>query len=257
MKNSLKIRSSQRKTAFTLIELLVVIAIIAILAAILFPVFARARENARRSSCQSNLKQMGLGMLQYVQDFDETYPPVSINNGLAPSQYSSSVPFAWSDALQPYIKSTQLYQCPSDETEQGTLVSSDYTDYFYNALVSNTNAAVFSETSRTVLIGEANSGPARITLNGCQGGNANNTTNTGGVRTCGTSSFAGRLENYGGGTSANIAKIDRHLEGGNWAFADGHVKWYIAVSPTRTAKILNGFSPAQADGRPMFALQSN
>ena len=259
MKISTSVRASQRKTAFTLIELLVVIAIIAILAAILFPVFARARENARRSSCQSNLKQMGLGMLQYVQDYDETYPPVSINNGLPVTSYSSSVPFAWSDALQPYIKSTQLYQCPSDETEQGTLVSNDYTDYFYNALVSNTNSAVFSETSRTVLIGEANSGSARITLNGCQGGgptSPNNTTNTGGVRTCGTGSFAGLLENNGGGTSAKIAKVDRHLEGGNWAFADGHVKWYIAVGPTRSVKILNGFSPAQNDGRPMFALQT-
>src|SRR5687767_6194063 len=63
-----------RKSGFTLIELLVVIAIIAILAAILFPVFARARENARRASCQSNLKQVGLGFVQYTQDYDERYP---------------------------------------------------------------------------------------------------------------------------------------------------------------------------------------
>ncbi len=68
------------KSAFTLIELLVVIAIIAILAAILFPVFARARENARRSSCTSNLKQIGLGIIQYAQDYDEKYP-VLRNNG--------------------------------------------------------------------------------------------------------------------------------------------------------------------------------
>lgn len=63
-----------RKQGFTLIELLVVIAIIAILAAILFPVFARARENARKSSCQSNLKQIGTGLMMYVQDYDETFP---------------------------------------------------------------------------------------------------------------------------------------------------------------------------------------
>ena len=65
----------QKQGAFTLIELLVVIAIISILAAILFPVFARARENARRTSCMNNLKQMGLGVMQYVQDYDEKYPP--------------------------------------------------------------------------------------------------------------------------------------------------------------------------------------
>ena len=68
-------KSKQYRRGFTLIELLVVIAIIAILAAILFPVFARARENARRSSCLSNMKQIGLGMMQYSQDNDERYPP--------------------------------------------------------------------------------------------------------------------------------------------------------------------------------------
>jgi len=74
------ITKSQRKEGFTLIELLVVIAIIAILAAILFPVFARARENARRASCQSNLKQIGLGMFMYLQDYDEKFTRVSMNN---------------------------------------------------------------------------------------------------------------------------------------------------------------------------------
>src|SRR5687767_1588685 len=69
-----------RKVGFTLIELLVVIAIIAILAAILFPVFARARENARRASCQSNLKQLGLSFAQYTQDFDERYPMGIMND---------------------------------------------------------------------------------------------------------------------------------------------------------------------------------
>jgi prepilin-type N-terminal cleavage/methylation domain-containing protein len=74
-------RSNNKKSAFTLIELLVVIAIIAILAAILFPAFARARENARRASCQSNLKQIGLGAMQYTQDYDETLPPGALGYG--------------------------------------------------------------------------------------------------------------------------------------------------------------------------------
>ncbi len=89
-----------RKHGFTLIELLVVIAIIAILAAILFPVFARAREKARQASCQSNLKQIGLAWAMYVQDYDEILPPRS----------------KYYMCLDPYIKNTQIWKCPSDPT---------------------------------------------------------------------------------------------------------------------------------------------
>ena len=103
--------SHPSKKAFTLIELLVVIAIIAILAAILFPVFGRARENARRSSCQSNLKQIGLGLLQYSQDYDERM----IDAWRGPSNGASDATsqYKWMDALQPYVKSEQIFNCPS------------------------------------------------------------------------------------------------------------------------------------------------
>ena len=104
--------------AFTLIELLVVIAIIAILAAILFPVFARARENGRRAACQSNLKQIGLGLLQYSQDYDEIVVPdwfvTNPNTGL--STQAASTPnarYKWEDAIYPYTKSEQIFVCPS------------------------------------------------------------------------------------------------------------------------------------------------
>ena len=103
-------------SGFTLIELLVVIAIIAILAAILFPVFARARENARRSSCQSNMKQIGLGIAQYTQDYDERYPMIY--------SYSSPTPkTAWDGQIDAYLGikvtatttgSAQIFLCPSD-----------------------------------------------------------------------------------------------------------------------------------------------
>ena len=96
------------KTGFTLIELLVVIAIIALLAAILFPVFARARENARRSSCQSNLKQIGLGFAQYTQDYDEKQPYAILGGNNAAGR-----PLQWPDAIQPYVKSAQIFVCPS------------------------------------------------------------------------------------------------------------------------------------------------
>lgn len=110
-----------KKRAFTLIELLVVIAIIAILAAILFPVFGRARENARRSSCQSNMKQMGLALAQYTMDFDETYPLRRFGPFGSAAAYSSSDSTAgnydqnsWRSVVQPYIKSEQLFVCPSN-----------------------------------------------------------------------------------------------------------------------------------------------
>lgn len=99
------------KKAFTLIELLVVIAIIAILAAILFPVFARARENARRASCQSNLKQFGLAIEQYKQDYDGIYPYARKVGG-ADSWYGSY--------LEPYIKSRQMIFCPSAPAPPGS-----------------------------------------------------------------------------------------------------------------------------------------
>ncbi len=113
------------KTGFTLIELLVVIAIIAILAAILFPVFARARENARRASCQSNLKQIGLGLLQYIQDYDERTPRSWFgDNGDASRPEGDPINrYKWMDAIYPYVKSEQLFVCPSD-----TLVTDMYAD---------------------------------------------------------------------------------------------------------------------------------
>ena len=132
---SLSAQNRHKIPAFTLIELLVVIAIIAILAAILFPVFARARENARRSACQSNLKQIGLGVAQYTQDYDEKYP----------AQISSSVPdFATSttpnyiNQIQPYIKSLQLFRCPSASDLTGTPAPTDTsaTSYPYNGVFS-------------------------------------------------------------------------------------------------------------------------
>jgi prepilin-type N-terminal cleavage/methylation domain-containing protein/prepilin-type processing-associated H-X9-DG protein len=106
MKNSLSLAHHVRKSAFTLIELLVVIAIIAILAAILFPVFGRARENARRSSCQSNLKQIGLGMLQYSQDYDEKF------------MMEDDGQHAYKQTIQPYLKSAQIWACPSNPRNQ-------------------------------------------------------------------------------------------------------------------------------------------
>jgi prepilin-type N-terminal cleavage/methylation domain-containing protein/prepilin-type processing-associated H-X9-DG protein len=107
---------SQRR-GFTLIELLVVIAIIAILAAILFPVFAQAREKARQAGCMSNAKQLGLALMQYAQDWDESHPgvwfgPVSAAPWSQPS--NATLYYKWMDAVYPYVKNEQVFNCPSD-----------------------------------------------------------------------------------------------------------------------------------------------
>jgi len=121
MLNQRNSQPNARKDGFTLIELLVVIAIISILAAILFPVFARARENARKAACMSNLKQIGLGMMMYIQDFDETFPVA----------YQSWVPtdrMYWYQILDPYIKNQQVFVCPT----AGQIIKSDGTTVQYS-----------------------------------------------------------------------------------------------------------------------------
>ncbi|GBC96468.1 hypothetical protein HRbin16_02272 [bacterium HR16] len=100
-----------RHWAFTLIELLVVIAIIAILAAILFPVFARAREKARQTSCLSNMKQMGTSSMMYVQDYDERFP---LSYYLSANSQAQPCAFTFLAAVEPYVKNRQIYQCPSE-----------------------------------------------------------------------------------------------------------------------------------------------
>lgn len=137
-----------RKKAFTLIELLVVIAIIAILAAILFPVFAQARESARKTSCLSNIKQLSLGFMMYTQDFDENLPTVAPFGSCAtcwpwgawPNTPGNGWPAVFYTPTQPYIKNLQILQCPS-QNEQGRWydgnpdngISYMYNEFLYNS----------------------------------------------------------------------------------------------------------------------------
>lgn len=193
-------RNKTRKEGFTLIELLVVIAIIAILAAILFPVFAKAREKARQSTCLSNEKQIGLALLQYVQDYDENYPQWAGSNTTTVPQYVYQPVIQ----LQPYLKSYAVLICPdakgndlaglwtntTTQADSSVNANSSYTVNF--GLCGYTNHATdaqIKEPSRTIAIYESYYPSSLVVKQGFQ----------------------------------NI--ICLHSDGTNFGFADGHVKW--------------------------------
>jgi prepilin-type N-terminal cleavage/methylation domain-containing protein/prepilin-type processing-associated H-X9-DG protein len=199
------------RNGFTLIELLVVIAIIAILAAILFPVFARARENARRASCQSNLKQLGLGIMQYTQDYDENYLiHVDATTGNAK---------LWPQIVQPYLKSEQIFSCPSrsDVTFNGgydSTVAYGYNYWMSRYYYPDATQAGIQRPSETVLVTETGgSGPPSggyylfyASYYGAVADRANTT--------------------YGFDVPTAAARLsDRHFDGLNVLWVDGHVKW--------------------------------
>jgi prepilin-type N-terminal cleavage/methylation domain-containing protein len=212
---------AQKKFGFTLIELLVVIAIIAILAAILFPVFARARENARRASCMSNMKQIGLGVLMYTQDYDENFPRLSYS-------VATSTNFYWFQALHPYLKSKQIWVCPS-ESRMGMGYQVRQSDtpraYIADGIWSDADSVHYSPNN--ALINVSASSIARVQSP------ANMFMIWDGDWFYGAIAYdqktAGRTQDrpglQAGGSGRDDPQWPRHLEGDNYTFADGHTKW--------------------------------
>jgi prepilin-type N-terminal cleavage/methylation domain-containing protein/prepilin-type processing-associated H-X9-DG protein len=224
------------RKGFTLIELLVVIAIIAILAAILFPVFARARENARRTSCLSNLKQIGLAVMMYTQDYDELYPktvmlnssPRLIPDAVALNSPSSGPLWSWYEMLYPYTKSVQVYKCPSSGYTGAVVYSANYGTNdavmpYYTTSVPPVNMAALSSPASTYIIMDA--GYYLMSYSRALHGNATSTWYLPGTGAYNGSSAADLgITGY----RASDYENGRHLGSVNVAFADGHVKWLPA-----------------------------
>ncbi|HEY0110726.1 MAG TPA: DUF1559 domain-containing protein [Fibrella sp.] len=240
--NHISTPTSNSKRGFTLIELLVVIAIIALLAAILFPVFARARENARKSSCANNLKQIGVGMLQYQQDYDETTVPgiIDVPGGLV----------GWVQIIQPYVKSTQSFQCPSDSyrgTNNGSLLATPpepYAPRFHSSYALNFDTITPNERSGVAIADvQKPAGVVWAADKGMAGQNSPpwinlTSTNNAGKTEHGwflANAWTGVAGTYGtnnsdkngvvnGGDGHWGAPNPRHLDSCNFLFMDGHVK---------------------------------
>jgi prepilin-type N-terminal cleavage/methylation domain-containing protein/prepilin-type processing-associated H-X9-DG protein len=208
----MKTDSQQKFRGFTLIELLVVIAIIAILAAILFPVFARARENARRASCQNNLKQLAIGWQMYAQDHDGRLPFY---------QYGSSTTSSVMGKVYPYVKSKQVYICPSSrlpDTQKYDVINNYGTEYGLPAIYAPAQAAIVNDNTtdqKNIPNMDAVPEPAITCLMA-------ETINTADGKT-GYDRFSGGALSYAGW--GGLPVFDRHFGGSNYAYMDGHVKW--------------------------------
>jgi prepilin-type N-terminal cleavage/methylation domain-containing protein/prepilin-type processing-associated H-X9-DG protein len=199
------------RKGFTLIELLVVIAIIAILAAILFPVFARAREKARQSSCLSNVKQIMLATVMYAQDYDETLPVASHWSAPGETQEPDIGYTNWFEALEPYAKNEQILVCPS-QTDKWIGYGWNYKQFGYQ----HSNGTLQYDYATPLAQIEY---PASVILIG-----DNMDSNAPGT-------WRGRfLYAYDGDKLPA-----RHNGGGNMGFVDGHAKWYkrsVLADPT-------------------------
>jgi len=217
------------KKGFTLIELLVVIAIIAILAAILFPVFAKAREKARQAACVSNLKQMSMAFMQYVQDWDETFVMARYYAVGGIKQHIDAYGYIW--PVSPYLKSTDVTRCPSSKTGYlmsghacPSAVNSFWCGYinYDGSLSCGRAAAPYTVSAKLAEI----KSPANVIMvyEGCK--EMNNSTGS-----IGSGFINSYLGNVAGTWNAT------HMDGMNFAFCDGHVKWYSMVGHPEWLKL--------------------
>jgi len=247
-------RASHTEAGFTLIELLVVIAIIAVLASILFPVFAKARDKARAAACLSNEKQIGTALMMYVQDYDSTYPdgnvlggpsPYAVGNPADPRQNVSHAGYpigrGWAGQIYPYVKNAGLFKCPSDRYDGPGTTNNVPISYSYNRNAAAIPDSYLTKPSMTVGLCEVTGAYGNVTQAGgwdlyspsSDGGNNSGSYLTGGRYTTGLLGVPAR-------TRTQSQNPPRHNEGSNFLMADGHAKWL------RASMVSNGISAQRA-----------
>ncbi len=250
-----------KRRGFTLIELLVVIAIIAILAAILFPVFAKAREKARQTACLNQTKQLGLGLLQYNSDYDEKFPSGNV--------YANCPGQGWAGEIYSDVKSTAIYKCPDDPNTgpAGGDPTAPYVySYGFNKNAAGVTQATFGNVAKTILLFEGSGssiggnpkGVADMTnanesnstaANGAEGGSPGSQ-NAAGAPASGyngqlnfvTGQFPDALNGSAPFDQSGTVKNGRHSDGTNYLLADGHSKWF------RSSAVSSGADNTTAGG---------
>ena len=247
-----------RRNGFTLIELLVVIAIIALLAAILFPVFAQAREKARQASCASNEKQIGLAMLQYVQDADEAMPCSYYGDKTLPSDNGSN--YKWMDAVYPYVKNQQVFTCPSDTQSlpyryRGGV---NYGSYGLNGAYGNAGDAQTPPRSTTAyLITVSQLAAPATTVWVTDNNNAGSAANPGGSQGFFWTDWTKNptITNSQPRQLNNIA--ERHIGHVNVLYCDGHTKAVTLDALTQTKHLVDPIDGKTKDVMTAFTIEDD
>jgi len=262
-----------KRSGFTLIELLVVIAIIAILAAILFPVFAKAREKARQTSCLSQTKQIGLAFIQYYQDYDEKLPAGTQNDTTL--GYLDKPGLGWAGQVYNEVKSVGIFKCPDDSTSPiaaaGNVPTQVPVSYAFNSNAAGVTQALYGNVAKSILAFETTNNEADVTAPAGRGvvspGDANSAAGNGVGGYTAASATSGQLGLLGGtsngatatqyatgvlsgasdttvgNAAGNFATLTgRHSDGTNYLLADGHSKWF------RNSGVSAGLSNSTSNG---------